>query len=575
MSEAKVSWADVLTPPSLASSPEVGTRACIWSAICVTAAALAGGVAAVHFHEARWLQGLAVTLGALSWLALTADLHATGNLHRTTHASCALSIGLVLQSALIATPLTLPTLAFFGMIPFLSLVGVRRRDSTLWSLAALPLPALTLSMSGGLGGSEASGAFSFTFLFAGVGAMTWTFESLAESARKDRVQVLKNLAEATSRTGDLVESKQQFVKNVSHEFRTPLNHIMGAAQLLSETPLNDEQRDLLSIAERSGEDLLCIIDEAVDVHDLEHGDLQLEPAWLDVHLLLSRATRPHSGTAEKKGLRLVVEVDPALPERLRGDVRRLEQILDNLLENAVAFTDSGAIFIRVSYLGAGGVRFEIEDSGAGIAEGRFEEIFEPFRQVDESDTRHHGGLGAGLALCRRLARLMDGDISVRSKVGTGSTFTFTAWLGVESLAQASEQSENKGRQIHNAHVLLAEPNPRTRKGFLSMLQRMGLTAEGVDSQTMLYARYAEGNYDVVFVDLELPGPHPLEQTMARLAELKDRSQTFLVALSRYETTGDVLVAPESFDDHLPKPLRREQVLDTLHRWAALETRRVA
>lgn len=566
VSASTESWAEVLTPPALAATPEPAFRARIWLVLCLVGGALAAGLAAAHLHDRRLMSAAAMALGAGSWIALAFDLQSSGKLARTTHASCALAVFLAVQSAVLPSPLTLPTLALFGLVPFLSNVGVKGRDSKMWSLSALPLPLITMSISGA-SPETGSTSLSLTFLFAGVGAMTWTLDRLGEQAREERDDALRRLAIAENRTGDLASSKQQFVKNVSHEFRTPLNHIMGAAQLLSETPLSEEQRDLLNIAERSGEDLIGIIDEAVDVHDLESGELRLERTWMDLHLILARASRNHSREAKKRNLRFSVEVDPAMPERLFGDPDRTEQILDNLLENALAFTSAGSIHVRATYLGGGALSFEVEDTGTGIDPSRHEEIFEAFRQVDESDTRTKGGLGAGLSLCRNLARLMGGDISVRSKLGKGSTFTFTTLLGVESATGSLPTGGDAVRHIRDARVLLAEPNPRTRKGFLGMLERMGLSAEGVDSQTALYGRFAERPYDVVFVDMELPGPNPLEQTIARIAEMPHRNHAFVVALCRSDVTGDMVVQKYAFDDHLPKPLRREQVLDILQQWA--------
>jgi CheY-like chemotaxis protein len=209
------------------------------------------------------------------------------------------------------------------------------------------------------------------------------------------------------------------------------------------------------------------------------------------------------------------------------------------------------------------VRFEVEDTGVGIDPKDFERIFEPFRQLDESDSRRHGGLGAGLAVCRRLARLMGGDVTVQSGLGRGSVFSFDVHLGLERPTSTGDVApQGEPARPRAARVLLADANPRTRAGSIGTLEQMGLRAQGVDDQAQLAESLDSGRFDVVLVDLDLPGDRPLASTLAE----RDLGSAYLVALATLEP-GRAPSPPEGFHDLLPKPLRREQIVEILRKWS--------
>lgn len=557
------SWAEILTPPSLGLEGELGFRARVWTTACIVAAAASGTFAGARLAMGNPGRAFVDGLGALAFIYIATRIQKTGLLRYWVRVSCAVALFLLFAALLFGDGLSLTGVAGFGLIPMLASFGLARREALLWAAVVAPFPLLPALFWGtGQADGAPSVGIALGVLFAGLGASSWTYETLAEHTRSQRDAALAALREERLASQDLVVSRNQFVRNVSHEFRTPLNHIIGAAQLLEATSLDTEQVELVSLARKSGTDLLGIIDGALDVHDLEQGHVQLDRVPINFEVLLARISRRFSTRARTKGLRFAVELDPDFPSELHGDLRRIEQVLDHLLDNALAFTPTGSVVLRASYGGGGRVKLMIEDTGVGIAAGNLEGIFQAFRQVDDSDRREKGGLGTGLALCRHLARYMGGDITVRSTPGQGSTFCFEAKLSDRGSSSAGAEGDPATR-MRNARILLAEPNPRTRKGFMGTLERLGLRATGVASQEELVERTRGEAYDIVLVDADLPGPQSLEELGATLVA----SGAFLVALTRSQSTADIVAVPMGFDDQLPKPLRKEQVLDTIRRWA--------
>lgn len=571
MTKSGHSWGDLFTPPALAAFPDLSFRARVWTIACVIAGSISAGFSGIWVVSGDYDQAFFDAAGSFCFLASGAHLQRTGQLRQSVHFACAAAFLLVLKSAFINDALSLPTLAWYGMIPLLASLALGRKSGLSWTLVVLPVPLL-LSAAFQVGGwfsgpaIDPSQVVSLVILFSGLGAMTWTYETLNDQVRAERDQALASLQEALREAQEIIAARHQFVRNVSHEIRTPLNHILGATQLLGHTSLDDEQKDLVEMAETSGSDLLGIIDGALQVEDLERGNITLDLEWMDVSVLITRLSRRFGRPAMLKGLRLVTEVDPSLPRRLQGDLTRIEQILAHLIQNAVAFTESGTIYFRAHFRGKGRVHFEVEDTGSGIAVPDQDRIFLPFRQGDESDTRRHGGLGTGLALCRKLARLMGGDVTVSSREGAGSTFYVEVVLGEDHPHAPGLETASDPSRRREAKILLAEPNPVTRRGFLGTLSRMGCTADGVATQAELLERLSKETFDIVFVDLDLPGNTPISETLKAITSKPKRQGSCLVALSRSDVSGDLI--PDGFDDQLPKPLRREQVLETLRRWGA-------
>lgn len=234
------------------------------------------------------------------------------------------------------------------------------------------------------------------------------------------------------------EAKSAFLATMSHEIRTPLTSVLAAAELLSESDLSPQQQRLLTVMERSGERLLRLVDDVLDFSRIEAGRVDLTPAPFVVGELVDESVLILRSAVEDKGLALDVRVDPALPEPVVGDRRRIAQVLTNLLDNAVKFTREGTIGVRVGtadpdpgdHEGTIRIRFAVSDTGIGLAPEHLDTAFEHFRQGDSSVTREYGGTGLGLAISRRLVDRMGGRLEVESRVGEGSTFTFDVPLGL-------------------------------------------------------------------------------------------------------------------------------------------------
>ncbi|CAG0998844.1 two-component system, OmpR family, sensor histidine kinase SenX3 [Rhodocyclaceae bacterium] len=230
------------------------------------------------------------------------------------------------------------------------------------------------------------------------------------------------------------QAKTRFLANMSHEIRTPMNGVLGMAEVLAMTPLDAKQKACLDVLNSSGNALLVILDDILDLSRIEAGRLRLEALPFDPRDLVASVLAGFAGAAGKKGVALVLDELPALPGGLLGDPVRLRQVLTNLVGNALKFTHRGEVRVSVAHGGTEGgqltLRFSVADSGIGIPADKREAIFEAFTQADASTTREYGGTGLGLSICRQLVELMGGRIWVESEPGRGSTFHFTARFGL-------------------------------------------------------------------------------------------------------------------------------------------------
>ena len=267
-------------------------------------------------------------------------------------------------------------------------------------------------------------AFGFLVLAAaGVILMLRVVEALRKlETGRVALQAAKEEAEAAD------AAKTRFLANMSHEIRTPLNGVLGMAQVMAADTLSEPQTKRLHILEESGRSLLALLNGIIDIARLESGAVRLRAEIFDLAALVEASCAAFSGAAAAKGLALTVDIAPDLRGRWTGDPMRLRQVLGNLVANAVKFTDEGSVTVRVRPLGQGtgkGLRFEVEDSGMGIAAEHVPDLFKTFSQVDTSLTRAHDGAGLGLSICRELVELMGGTIGVHSSPGRGSSFHFT------------------------------------------------------------------------------------------------------------------------------------------------------
>ncbi len=369
-----------------------------------------------------------------------------------------------------------------------------------------------------------------------------------------RVASEQQLDEALAHANSANDAKSRFLATVSHEFRTPLNGIIGMADLLSDTRLDAEQTTYVRALRTSGHALLSLIEEILDFAKVEAGRTTLSEEPFDLVALAEGVVELLAPKAHDKGLSLATLADPALPPLLMGDPDRVRQILINLVGNAVKFTETGGVGVRLGWQD-GTARIIVEDTGPGIPADRLSAIFDEFEQADETTARTHGGSGLGLAIVKRLLPLMGGEIAVDSQLGKGSRFTVALTLSVAGAASGAVIPDHRGLS-----VLLVSHAP-FEAAYLAEIARLTgalirQTGEPADAQGMLLAHPV----DVLMVDLSMGAERARELAiLARAAGVGRR----IIILSPFERRSFGAPAAAGFDAFLVKPVRGRSLLAQL------------
>ncbi len=384
--------------------------------------------------------------------------------------------------------------------------------------------------------------------------------------KKTEIKLIKTKEEAEAATF----SKSLFLAKMSHEIRTPMNGIIGTIDILKDTILTGEQKDFLDIIDVSANNLLSIINDILDISKIEAGKVELENKNFNLYIIVDEIIKLLSFKASEKSLIIHKNISQDVPEFVIGDFVRLKQIIINLMNNAIKFTKKGSITLEIEKTKQVNNKihllFRIIDTGTGISEEGQKRLFQEFSQADISITRKYGGTGLGLIISKKLSKLMDGEIGVESKIGTGSTFWFTVVLETGSeIKKESEKKPMKEKQeiSKKLSILVAEDNVINQKVAMINLKQLGHNVEIAVNGKMAVDMYNKNKYDLILMDIQMPVLDGIEATkeirkIEKENNVSDKIKIVAITANAMKEDKNKCLSA-GMDDYITKPFKSEDM----------------
>ncbi len=383
------------------------------------------------------------------------------------------------------------------------------------------------------------------------------------------------MLEAKKQAEKALEVKSEFLSNMSHEIRTPMNAILGLTDIILQKKHDKETTENLRAIKHSGENLLVIINDILDFSKLEAGKMNIEEIDFNFHYQINHIIKSLQTKANEKGIYLKTDIDPTIPQYLKGDPYRINQVLINLLGNAIKFTAKGGVTLKVTMKNAENkkikLKYSVIDTGIGIAPGKINSIFESFNQADANITRNYGGTGLGLAISLKLVNLMGGNINVKSTEGEGSDFSFELPLGKsENRVTSPKEKAVFEKNISGVRILVCEDNLINQKVIIQLLSSWGCYFDIADNGQTGLELLKRKNYDLVLMDLQMPVKNGYE-TASEIRQgktVKQAKDIPIIALTAdaFSSTKEK-VLDTGMNDFISKPFNHKLLNNKIYTWA--------
>lgn len=399
--------------------------------------------------------------------------------------------------------------------------------------------------------------------------------TLKEAQNQRHILEQKAAMENSQKILESARFKSEFLANVSHEIRTPLNGIIGMGALLSRTTLDSRQREYIKTIDSSSKSLLALINQILDISKIESGNIAIEKIIFEMDALLQSTVSIVAFAAEQKGLKLSIHLDPAMPTSLIGDPLRLQQVLLNLINNAVKFSEAGTILVRVSRVRTDSPNprflFEVIDQGIGIDESTKSKLFKAFSQGDGTTSRKYGGTGLGLAISKQLVELMGGHIDIESTKKIGSRFYFELPLEISRVQSYHAKTSDIKKENVSGRVLIVEDIQVNQRIIIEMLNLLGLKSKAVSSGSEALKILNEEQFNLILMDVQMPGMEGYEvsQHIRKGDGGADHQNTPIIAITASALSGEYEKCILSgMNDFMTKPVEINEFSQKVKKWLA-------